>query len=164
MRATAIGALERLGELDAATVERLLCDPVPLVRQRAAEAAARFPEVSLLAALDDPDAPVVEMAAWACGEHAEHCEPAAVDRLCRLAREHTDPLVREAAVAALGAIGDERAVPVVLDAMADKPAIRRRAVIALTPFDGPEVTAALERARNDRDWQVRQLAEDLGAP
>jgi uncharacterized membrane protein len=39
--------------------------------------------------------------------------------------------------------------------------VRRRAVIALAPFDGPEVDDALERARTDRDWQVRQAAEDL---
>jgi hypothetical protein len=34
-------------------------------------------------------------------------------------------------------------------------------VLALAPFEGPEVDAALERARTDRDWQVRQAAEDL---
>jgi hypothetical protein len=31
----------------------------------------------------------------------------------------------------------------------------------LAPFDGPEVEAALERALTDRDWQVRQAAEDV---
>jgi hypothetical protein len=34
-------------------------------------------------------------------------------------------------------------------------------VIALAPFAGPEVDAALARALEDRDWQVRQAAEDL---
>jgi hypothetical protein len=34
-------------------------------------------------------------------------------------------------------------------------------VLALAPFDGPEVDAALTRARGDTDWQVRQAAEDL---
>jgi hypothetical protein len=34
-------------------------------------------------------------------------------------------------------------------------------VLALAPFDGPEVTAALERGRADRDWQVREAAELL---
>ena len=33
--------------------------------------------------------------------------------------------------------------------------------IALAPFDGPEVDAALARALEDRDWQGRQAAEDL---
>jgi HEAT repeat protein len=52
-------------------------------------------------------------------------------------------------------------VPAILAATRDKPAIRRRAVIALAPFDGPEVDAALDAAMSDRDWQVRQAAEDL---
>ena len=69
---------------------------------------------------------------------------------------------REAAVAALGAIGDPAGLPAILAATSDKPAVRRRAVLALAPFDGPEVDAALERALSDRDWQVRQAAEDLG--
>jgi hypothetical protein len=34
-------------------------------------------------------------------------------------------------------------------------------VLALAPFDGPDVEAALDRALTDRDWQVRQAAEDL---
>jgi len=39
--------------------------------------------------------------------------------------------------------------------------VRRRAVLALAPFDGPEVDEALRTALEDRDWQVRQAAEDL---
>jgi HEAT repeat protein len=39
--------------------------------------------------------------------------------------------------------------------------VRRRAVISLAPFDSPDVTAALRAALSDRDWQVRQAAEDL---
>ena len=69
--------------------------------------------------------------------------------------------MREAAVAALGAIGDARGLPAILAATGDRPAVRRRAVLALAPFEGPEVTAALERARDDRDWQVRDAAELL---
>src|SRR5437879_237049 len=77
------------------------------------------------------------------------------------ARDHADPLCREAAVAALGAIGDPAGLPAILHATGDRPAIRRRAVIALTPFDGPDVDAALHRALTDRDWQVREAAEEL---
>ena len=57
----------------------------------------------------------------------------------------------------------------ILAATADRPAIRRRAVLALAPFLAPdhpragEVGAALARALTDRDWQVRQAAEDLTA-
>ncbi len=45
--------------------------------------------------------------------------------------------------------------------MTDKATVRRRAVIALAAFDGPEVDAAIAGALQDRDWQVRQAAEDL---
>ncbi len=81
--------------------------------------------------------------------------------LAEVTRVHRDALAREAAVAALGALGDVDALPVILDACRDKPAVRRRAVLALAPFDGPEVDAAIEAALTDRDWQVRQAAEDL---
>jgi HEAT repeat protein len=110
--------------------------------------------------LDDVDDAVAETAAWACGEQRPVAE-GAVDALARVAGEHDDPLCREAAVAALGAIGDARGLPAILSAVGDKPAVRRRAIIALAPFDGPEVDAALRRALDDRDWQVRQAAEDL---
>jgi HEAT repeat protein len=72
-----------------------------------------------------------------------------------------DALVREACAAALGAIGDPRGLPTILHACTDKPAVRRRAVLALAPFDGDEVDAALQAALADRDWQVRQAAEDV---
>jgi len=39
--------------------------------------------------------------------------------------------------------------------------MRRRAVLALAPFRGAAVDAALTDALGDRDWQVRQAAEDL---
>jgi hypothetical protein len=36
--------------------------------------------------------------------------------------------------------------------------------LALAPFEGDEVDAALQRALEDKDWQVRQNAEDLLNP
>jgi HEAT repeat protein len=83
-----------------------------------------------------------------------------VAALARVATGHEDALCREAAVAALGAVGDPAGLPAVLAATQDKATVRRRAIIALAPFDGPEVEAALDRALEDRDWQVRQAAED----
>jgi HEAT repeat protein len=103
---------------------------------------------------------VVEVAAWAAGEVTVP-DPVTVSELCALATGHHDALVREAAVAALGAIGDPVGLPAILTATMDKPAVRRRAVLALAPFEGPEVEEALARALTDRDWQVRQAAEDL---
>ncbi len=161
VRATALGALDRLGALGDGELGAALSDPDPAVRRRAAELAATRPGVAVAGLLDDPDASVVEMAAWASGERGE---VAVVGRLARLSAAdggHHDPLCREAAVAALGAIGDPAGLPAVLAALDDKPAIRRRAAVALAAFEGPEVDAALHRCLADRDWQVRQVAEDL---
>ena len=162
VRAAALGALARIGdEALPDVVVAMLQDPSAAVRRRAAEAAAAcraVPVEALVAGLGDDDELVAEAAAWALGER---CDPEAVDPLMAAAGGHPDPLVREAAVAALGAIGDERGLPAVLAATVDKPAVRRRAVLALAPFEGPEVEAALARALGDRDWQVRQAAEDL---
>lgn len=164
VRTAALGALDRCGALDGDDVVRALDDPDVRVRRRAAELAATRRSVSLLGALDDPDATVVEVAAWASGEQLEgDDEPDAttIARLGELATGADAPLVREAAAAALGAIGDPAGLPAILHACEDKPHIRRRAVLALAAFDGREVEAALERASADRDWQVRQAAEDL---
>ena len=158
VRATALAALARLGRATDDDVAAALADLSPLVRRRACAVAVGTAGVDVVALLDDPDPLVVESAAWALGERGGG---AAVDALCRVATSAGDPLCREAAVAALGAIGDERGLATILAATSDKPAVRRRAVLALSPFDGPDVEAALRRALDDRDWQVRQAAEDL---
>lgn len=160
VRGTALGALHRLGALRHDELRTSFRDRAPQVRRRAAEVGAHYPMISLLELLDDPDPTVVEVAAWSSGEH-ETVDDNVLDRLIALAIDHDDPLVREASVAALGAIGDERGLPSILAGCIDKPAVRRRAVLALAPFEGPQVDAALEAAMVDRDWQVRQAAEDL---
>lgn len=197
VRAAALGALERTGDLEPSHLVAALDDPDPIVRRRALEAVAaagadraaraeaaaddeggvapaaeqpaeqlgeQRPDaddgVAIVGLLDDPDPTVVEVACWASGERWP-AEPGAVERLISLSADADDALVREAAVAALGSLGDERGLPAVLRAMADKATVRRRAVIALAAFEGDEVEAALERALDDRDWQVRQAAEDL---
>lgn len=164
-RATALGALARMGAATAADVATGLADADPAVRRRACEVAAGQPQVDLLPMLDDADPTVAETAAWALGERSGAAGGATLGAMVRalsaMATDHDDHLCREAAVAALGALGDEAAVPAILAATTDKPAVRRRAVIALAPFEGPEVRAALQRALSDRDWQVRQAAEDL---
>lgn len=162
VRIAALGALQRLGILDAKGLLALASDADSRVRRRIAEIAASHVEFDLLHFLHDPHESVVEMAAWACGEH-ENVSVAILDRLIDLTIHHDDPLVREASVAALGAIGDERGLPAILQACEDKPAIRRRAVLALAPFSGAAVDSAIDKALLDRDWQVRQSAEDIRA-
>lgn len=160
IRATALGALKRCGALTDSDIAFGLSDESAVVRRRACEVAVDVDAIALTSLLADADDSVVHAAAWALGERGA-ASLDAVEPLSGLVGSHRDPLVREAAVAALGAIGDPRGMPAILAALTDKPAIRRRAVIALAPFEGPEVDAALERALNDRDWQVRQAAEDL---
>ncbi len=159
VRATALAALARLGRATTADVAAALADPDPLPRRRACAVAVSVPGADLLPLLTDGDAMVVEAAAWALGEVGP--APGVVEALAAVAASHADALCREAAVAALGAVGDATGLPAILAATTDKPAVRRRAVLALAPFEGPEVEAALARALDDRDWQVRQAAEDL---
>ncbi len=194
VRATVLTALQRCDALYDDVLRAALADTDPQVRHRAAELAASHDGVSLIATLSDRDPLVVEAAAWAAGERPDDPERTAVLlRLVELAAGHRDPLVREAAVAAIGSLagattGDDRPEEhpeergpedcntgdddadldpmaagrrAVLAAMGDKPNIRRRAVLALVAFDGPEVDAALRAATADRDWQVREAAEEL---
>ena len=94
-------------------------------------------------ALADPDPLVVVGAAWFVGERRRR---AAVPALAALATGHADTRCREAAVAALGAVGDPDGLDAVLAALDDKPTVRRRATVALAGFDDPRVEPALRRA------------------
>ena len=167
VRAAGLGALARLGALRAADVVGALGDGAPTVRRRAAGVADRAGgrgsrstlRVALIDALGDDDPLVVVDAAWFLGERRLG---AAVGALAATARHHEDARCREAAVAALGAIGDPDGLEAVLDAVrSDKPAVRRRAAVALAGFSDPRVEPALRHAADDRDWQVRQAAGEL---
>jgi HEAT repeat protein len=166
VRAAALGALARAGVIDESDVRAGLADSEPRVRARAAELASGL-GTSLAAEtaqlLTDRSDPVVDAACFSLGEMGAALEDSteAVSALAAVARHHRNPLCREAAVAALGAIGAAGGLDPILDSLGDKPAVRRRAVVALASYDGPAVDAALERALTDRDWQVRQAAEDL---
>ena len=103
------------------------------------------------------------MAAWSCGER-EEVSDAVLGALIgwpRGAGASEDRSVREAAVAALGAIGDARGLPAILAAserQAGGPAARRARPRSVRRRRG---TRRRRRALDDRDWQVRQAAEDL---
>ncbi|MHB8680841.1 MAG: HEAT repeat domain-containing protein [Acidimicrobiales bacterium] len=180
VRGAAYGALARMGRLDAVVLREALGDHDASVRRRACEEAGRAlghaedgdsgplpPVAELVAALEgalgDAEDAVVEAAAWAIGE-AGASGASALEALVAVAGGHRAPLCREAAVAALGAIGDEGGLDAVIGALDDKPAIRRRAAVALAAFDGERVEEALRRCLEDRDWQVRQAAEELLRP
>ena len=164
-RAAALAALVRAapGPHALGTWRLATLDPSVMVRSRGADVApelATRPGVdateiatALVSLLNDAQVMVVVAAAWALGEldteggsDFESARASMVASLCAVTTDHPDALAREAAVAALGSLGDARAVPAILTACSDSPTVRRRAVLALAPFDGPEVTAALETA------------------
>ena len=174
VRATALGALHRIGVLDRDELLTALGDESPTVARRACAVATTWggqvgdppdPVVADAVAelLDHDDDTVVETAAWACGERPP-ASPRVVARLGEIGTTHSDSLCREAAIAALGALGDPAGLDAILTATGDRATVRRRAVLALAAHEGPEVDAAIERASVDRDWQVRQAAEDLREP
>jgi HEAT repeat protein len=159
-----------MAALQPADLLAAMADPDPGVRRRACDLAGRYLEAplvgSLVESLADEVPSVAEAACYALGEllgeeRGTGPAPEAVAALAVTATAHADPLCREAAVAALGAIGSPDGLPAVLAALADKPAIRRRGAVALAAFEGEEVDAALVKAKGDADWQVRQVAEDL---
>ncbi len=164
-RRSALSALVRAGAVTSKDLTAALADGDPWVRRRAAElvprAAARGvapPDLTPL--LPDVDDRVTEMACFAAGELAEP-SPRTVAAVVSIAGSHTDSLCRESAVAALGSWGRPEGREAVLAATGDIAPVRRRAVLALSQFDGPDVVEALRRLTSDRDLQVRQSAEDL---
>lgn len=163
VRASALRSLHRLESLTAAHISAGIIDASAEVRRTALEFSAPFTEVVVHPLIEDDDVFVAEMAAWSIGER----NPASDDEVMALITNttaHKEAVVREACAAALGSLGDERGLPAILAACDDKPAVRRRAVLALAPFEGAEVDAALAKALEDRDWQVRQNAEILVHP
>ena len=138
-------------------------DPDPNVRRRAAELApalgtAASPRI-LLALLADAEPLVAESAAFALGEHPS-ATPRVIAALGRAAGTTTPSYARPRSPRS--ARSETRArCPAVLAACDDKPAVRRRAVLALAAFESPQVEQRLKQALEDRDWQTRQAAEDL---
>ena len=164
VRSSALRALARQGGLTDEDLRSAVSDPSARVRRTVAELAATHPLVDVRGLLDDPDVYVAEMAAWSIGERPD-ASTEEVDALVAATTGHGQQLVREAAAAALGSIGDERGLDAIISACSDKPTVRRRAVLALAPFiDDERVQQLLQQALADHDWQVRQNAEDLLHP
>ncbi|NNN21824.1 MAG: HEAT repeat domain-containing protein [Acidimicrobiales bacterium] len=88
-----------------------------------------------------------------------------VEAAIEICNTHKDPRCIEAAVASLGVFGSKGVSvgldTVILVAQDGVPATRRRAILALSGFDDPKIEPVLEKALLDKDWQVRQCAEDI---
>jgi HEAT repeat protein len=160
------------GERLAAVLRRAMHDADATVRREAVEQAGRhtiedgdITDRALDMLSNDPDILCREAAAFALGEiaagsgtGADHIAMSVAERL----QTEREPLVREAIAAALGAIGEPRTLNVVIGlTQGEKPAVRRRAVVALAAFEAPAAAAAMQAALCDRDKYVREAAEWL---
>ncbi len=167
VRAAALGALARLGELTTADVLAAFADDGP--RRAPARRRRRPGRAGQGLALHSARRPSprpwpIPIRSWPSappGSSASGATASPSPRLVALATGATDTRCREAAVAALGAIGDPSGFDAVLAALDDRPTVRRRATVALAGFDDPRVEPALRQAASDRDWQVRQAADEL---
>lgn len=162
-RVLALRGLLRRRAFDEALWNDVLADEAPLVLHEVlTQIGFVRPTLSswhgVIAQLRNDDPLVAEAAAFALGE----CGVVdALDELRWVLANHEDARCRESAVVALGQLGVDDARPAVITALLDKPTVRRRAVVALSNFEGDEVEAALDRASDDRDWQVRSAVEQL---
>jgi HEAT repeat protein len=160
----ALRGLVRRGAMDTVRWRAALDDPDVELRRDALEHVAHASDIDpsvlddVIALLDDDDALVVDAAAFALGEHLYS---PSVTRLIDVAANHEDARCRESSIASLGSIGQESALATIIAALDDKAPVRRRAIVALANFEGPDVDAALERASDDRDWQVRAAVTQL---
>ena len=160
VRAAALGALVRAAPDDAVDPWRARASPTPPPRcavappsSRPRSATRHARRAPLLALLDDPDVTVVEAAAWALGELGDARgrrrrgrRARARSRASTATRWRAKPRSRRSARSVTAT-----RCPRSSHACHDKPAVRRRAVLALAPFDGPEVDAAIDgRARRPR--------------
>ena len=163
-RVLALRGLVRRDVMDVARWRIVLGDADLDVRRDALEQLAHANDIDATVLddavhmLSDEDALVVDAAAFAMGEHLY---APAVPYLIEVAAKHEDARCRESAIASLGAMGDGAALATIIAALDDKAPVRRRAIVALSNFEGPEVEAALERAGDDKDWQVRAAVTQL---
>jgi len=145
-------------EVRAGLAERAGQDPDERVRAEAIEALGGHAEgwAPVWQQRDDRSAIVREAVATAFGELRRS---EAVPWLIA-ATGDADLAVAEAAVAALGALEDRQALPLLL-ALSERarPQVRRRSLVALTAFDDPAAQLALQKALDDRNPMVREVAE-----
>jgi cyclophilin family peptidyl-prolyl cis-trans isomerase/HEAT repeat protein len=154
-------ALEDARSVGDGALDRLLSDGDRGVRRRAALAAGRIGDVSLvpalLARMNDSEPEVRQMSAFALGLLADQT---AAERLVAATTTDADPAVRARAVEALGRVGGPRAAPAVVEA-----------IRSALPPDAPLVTVRGDDPGSAQDpWVLPRLGlfalvrlKDVGA-
>ena len=173
VHAAALGALYRMGELGTGALTDAMADPDVVVRRRACVLAGRglasgkaSPEVidALSAIVTSDDRHVGggvrgmepgrgRLALWSEGGRGTRARGGRGPTPIRCVAKRRWP---PSAPSEPDHVGRH-----FLAALQDSAVVRRRATIALAAFDNPRVDEALRRCLEDRDWQVRQAAEDL---
>ena len=162
-RVLAMRGLARRSELTSNEWETLVTDSDPEVRRETlAEIGTlgKSPVASgrLVSLLHDEDSLVAEAAAFAIGECGVLEGEAGLQAMLA---QHEDARCRETAVVSLGLLSRDSSRQAIIDALSDKPTVRRRAIVALASFEGKDIDDALDVAATDRDWQVRSAVEQL---
>jgi HEAT repeat protein len=116
----------------------------------------------LIWALQHPEPTVAPRAAWILGERRDR---AALEPLMNLARTSHDLGALEEAATALGKLGDEAAVPALVELLQRSyVSVRVRAAAALGAIGGADAEAALRNADSDPSPSVREaVANALAA-
>ncbi|NJN58247.1 MAG: HEAT repeat domain-containing protein [Leptolyngbyaceae cyanobacterium SL_5_9] len=166
VRYAAISQISSLGKQDLETaltllLDRLLNDPEPDVQAAAADSLGAL---KLTAAFEDLQQLYHSTSEWlvkfsiiaALGELGDSRS----FELLETALNADNELVKTAAIGSLGELGDSRALPLLIP-FASNPdwQIRYRLVQALSHFDDPEATAALQNLAQDEMQPVAQEAE-----
>ncbi len=159
IRAAATTSMSRLGILTPQHLNDALRDSEAEVRLAAVNATLGLGAFELRPFLRlESDPMVLEAIVFTIGEKLEE---GAYPELCQIALDHPDALCREAAVAAIANFQREDSLEVLAKASGDKPAIRRRVAIALAGLESDRATELLQQLSKDRDWQTRQIADEL---
>jgi|DewCreStandDraft_2_1066082.scaffolds.fasta_scaffold00224_87 HEAT repeat protein len=112
----------------------------------------------LISSLTHSERSIVYRACYILGERREKT---AVELLIHLLNSTNDHFLKEEIVEALGKIGDERALPVLINELLNNPSflVRGKAATALENFKGSkEVIEALKRAMGDCSRYVKESA------
>ena len=167
VQAAALGALARLGELTADDVAAALASgpagAAPPRRRRRAGGAG--PGLALGAARAPSPARSTTRTRWSSSARPGSWPSVATGRPCRpWPRPRpgtTTPAAARRPSPRSAPSATRPGCPPCSPRSGDKPTVRRRATVALAGFDDPRVEPALRAAAGDRDWQVRQAAEEL---
>ncbi|MBI4301625.1 MAG: HEAT repeat domain-containing protein [Chloroflexi bacterium] len=162
VRWTACWALGQIGDKEAAAqIAPLLRDQNESVRQKAAEVLGMLAEAvaveSLVEAVGSDSSRWVRLfAAWALGRAKDK---RALKPLVKALRDK-EWNVREKAAEALGEMGEKAIEPLAAALKKDNIYVRRSAVAALSKIGGPQAKEVLRQALKDKDWAVREQAQE----